>query len=257
VTDRAETFEVGDDARVVVKLAAGTLRLITGTEGEIEVAVRGKRAADLRIEKQGDTITIATERGGILGMSSSFDVTVAGSSGLHVEAKLGSANLIAEVPLGSLHAGVASGNIRVGDIRGAARLKTASGDVEISECEGDLRCAAASGDLHVGCGRGATELTTASGDADIGVAEGRVVAKTAAGDVRIRCFDGDALQAKTLSGDVRVGIRAGSELGVDLQTLSGDVRHVFDSDDSEPVSHRASLRIKTLSGDIVLERSRY
>lgn len=258
MTARVETFSVEGEPHVVIKLAAGSVRLVEGSPGTIEVAVRGKRAGDLRIEKQGNTISITTERSAIIGRSQAVEVSVATAPGSHVEAKLGSADLVCEVALSTLHAGVAAGNIRVGEVSGMTRLKTASGDVEITECAGDLRVASASGDLHVGCVRGSTELTTASGDADIGVAEGRVAAKTAAGDVRIRSFDGEALQAKTLSGDVRIGLRAGKELDVELQTLSGEVRHAFDDQATgdDPTGH-ASLRIKTLSGDIVLERSTY
>ena len=75
------------------------MRLRGGAEGEVGVAAGGKRVGDLRVEKQGNTVSITTERSGMLGIASSLDVVVAGPPGMGLEAKLGSANLTAEVPL--------------------------------------------------------------------------------------------------------------------------------------------------------------
>jgi DUF4097 and DUF4098 domain-containing protein YvlB len=78
---------------------------------------------------------------------------------------------------------------------------------------------------------------------------------TASGDVTIETFHVGALQAKAVSGDVRVGIVAGVPVWTDVSTVSGHISSSLDGAgqpaDGQPF---VELRATTVSGSIVLEQ---
>ena len=80
---------------------------------------------------------------------------------------------------------------------------------------------------------------------------GRTTAKSASGDITIGLFSGPAISALTMSGDIAVGLAPGMSLEADIATRSGSLRNNVTPSDGEPTKH-ATLRIKTMSGDITL-----
>jgi len=146
-----------------------------------------------------------------------------------------------------------SGDVAAMSVTGDVRTKTASGDVKVDSVGGRLEVAAASGDVRVRSVERDVSVKTASGDIGLGEVTGSFVAHAASGDIEVRNFSGELFQAKTLSGDVRVGVAPGRKFGVDCQSLSCEVRTDFpveagESDDATP----GLLTIKTMSGDITL-----
>ena len=76
---------------------------------------------------------------------------------------------------------------------------------------------------------------------------------TQSGRFEVEHYEGGDLECNSTSGDVRIGLPPGRTLDVDLNTVSGDIRSDFSTEDGDGATAR--LRVKTVSGDIVLVRS--
>ena len=249
---RHETFDVGGRPRIEVSLPSGDIVFLPGESGKVEVDVEGRNAEDLAIEQRGGRILLRTPDG--LGSRwESFDVTVRTPAGAEVDVRAASADVDVQVALGSLGARLASGDIRVGEIEGDATLESASGDVELGEVGGNLDVSTASGDVQLGRAGGRVVVHTASGRARLGNVLAALSASTQSGDLEVKHYEGGDLECSSTSGDVRIGLPPGLTLDVDLNTVSGDIRSDFPPENGEGATAR--LRVKTISGDIVLLRS--
>lgn len=251
---REEHFEVGETGELHVVTASSDLVLKSGEPGIIDVVIEGKEAAiDLfDITHVGDLVSIRFHKDGsrrFMQPKASIEVTLPPDS--DVEIKTASGDVFGSVDTGDLDVATASGDVRFGDISQHARIKSASGDVSVGDVSGDLSCVSASGDFRADTVTGELSVSTASGDISVGEAEGRTVAKSASGDTRIGRFSGPSLNVKSMSGDVVVGLAPGMLIDADIATISGNLRNDVSPSDVEPTMP-AKLRIKTMSGDVVL-----
>jgi hypothetical protein len=159
-----------------------------------------------------------------------------------------------------------------------ATLTTASADMNLQGRFRDLEAKSASGDLivHGTIARNAT-LKTVSGDAlidDVGerllvtTVSGDLIAKRVGGSVEAKSVSGDLLvhsirqgeaQFTSVSGDIRVGIEAGSSVDVDANSVSGDLSSDVPLS-NDPASAGGGgpvvvVRGKTVSGDFRITRA--
>lgn len=249
---RRETLDVGERPRIELNLPSGDAVFLPGEQGEVEVQVEGHHAEEFVIEQLGGRIVLRTP-GGWESRWDSFDVRVRVPAGVDLEVRAASANVRAEVDLGSLGASLAAGGLKAQKIGGHAAVETASGDVELGEVGGQLAVSTASGDVRLGEGRANTAVNTASGEARLGSVLGALAVSTQSGDLEVEHYAGDDLECTSTSGDLRVGLPPGRALEVDLNTISGDIRSDFSPEAGDGTTAR--LRIKTISGDIALVRA--
>ncbi len=252
MSERTEHFAVGEQPRLEVRIGAGDVVLVAGGEGTIAITVAGSGSDDINLNQHGDTVIV--EQIGSRRMSRSVRITAEVPAGVHVAAKLGLADLDAQTTLAGLEVAAGAGDVRVREVTGAAEVATGSGDISVGTVGGRLNVTLASGDLGVDDAGGDLEVKSAAGDVRLGRVAGRVVVRTASGDVRIARFEGPDLVSQSMSGDLRLGIPPGRTLDVDIHTLSGTVRNDFGlSEGSGAAAGRpATLRVKSLSGDVVL-----
>ena len=80
---------------------------------------------------------------------------------------------------------------------------------------------------------------------------------TASGDQELGSVTAGKVTLKSASGDVRVGIRQGSNLWVDARSRSGDVRSELEVTEDPPADDApvVELRANTMSGDITVARA--
>lgn len=244
-----QLFNVGDHPRVELATFSGDIYVTESERGAIHVTVSGSPDRFV-IEQRGDTVVVEPEPGVWFGRST--DITAKVPAGTSARLKCTSGDIRVDVPISRLDAAVASGDIRAGKVAGDASIKTASGDASIDEVEGALEMATASGDARIGRVGLELTMTTASGDAVIGSVGGSVRLRTASGDVRIRSFDGPELTAKSVSGDVTVGIRKRRRVDLDLQSLSGSLRNRLPKGSGSAPEKSLRLRVKSVSGDLTL-----
>jgi len=251
---RTQRFDVLGTPTIFLRLPAGKARVVSGDDGVVEVHMSGRDSALERflVEDRGGQIVIEPE-GGRGGRVSGIDVEIRLGAGADLHARVASADVTVDTEVASIVVEAGSGDVSAGVVSGDVRIKVASGDVGVASVGGRLDVVAASGDVRVRSVAGDLNVKTASGDIDIAEAAGSVVAHSASGDIEIGRFTGELFQAKTRSGDVRLGVTSGRIFGIDFQSLSGDVRTEFPVGSGEAGgSATARLTVKTMSGDIVL-----
>lgn len=131
-----------------------------------------------------------------------------------------------------------SGEVRVGEVDGAAVMKNLNGHTWVGEVTGDLRCSSANGDITVDR------------------AHARIDAKTASGNIRIGEVVRGSVAIQTASGELEVGIRKGTAALLDVRSHFGSVRNSLDATTGPaPSDETVEVRARTSHGDIVIRRS--
>jgi DUF4097 and DUF4098 domain-containing protein YvlB len=228
----------------------GELRVVAGTPGVVEVDLDGRDGSVARftVEQRGSLIAIEPDRGPVIRWSS-VDITVRIGAPAEVHARLTSGGITATTELQSLTVETASGDVLAGTVRGDVTVRSASGDVRLGDVGGRLSTAAASGDIRAEA-VGSVEVRSASGDISLREVLKDAEISTASGDIVISRFSGDRLAAKSISGDVGVGVPPGRRYEVSFTTLSGEVRTDFPVGATQEGVPSARLEVKTVSGDI-------
>ncbi len=248
-----KTFDVTGTPEVSIRIQSGRIDLVEGNTGVVKVRV-STRDPDFVVERRGDLIDIHTsEEGGWVG-SSSAEVWVELPAGSNVVARSASADVDTTVDLGKLEVKTASGDV---SMQGADKviIKTASGDTTIGAVGSALRFNSASGDLVVRDEiHGSLVATTASGDLHLIDTDAILEISTVSGDALIDRFHGRSAAVKTMSGSVEIGIPTGTRLDLDVSLLSGKLRLPPNTTETGPTGRQMSLKVKTVSGDLTLNR---
>jgi hypothetical protein len=247
---RDETFQVGEHAVVDVELPAGSLLVRAGTSGSVAVSIDSSNADHIEVAQVGDDISIrATRRGRSARIA--IDVPV----GTDVLVRGASLEVVARGALGSLRVRTASGDVRADDVV-RADITVASGDLRLELVRENGEFKATSGDIVVRSVGGRLAASLASGDLHVAEVGGDVDVETASGDITIERCLGGAVIARTLSGDLRIGLPSGIRVDPEISTMSGKVRLPEPSGtriDGERRSVR--VRLRSVSGDIRIERA--
>jgi DUF4097 and DUF4098 domain-containing protein YvlB len=253
VSDRIESFEVGERVEVDASTTAGEIVVTPGSPGTVTVSLTGPGAPSYRVERRGDVISVEPERGGLVRRFSSTDVRLDVPPQTSLVLSSASGEIIVNAAVEDLTASSASGDVKAGAVARSAKIRTASGDVYLDRVGDRLGIETASGDVRVGeVGRDLV-VTTASGDIWIDAVGESIEIRSASGDATIRRFEGSDLAAKTLSGDIRVGIPPHRLLEVDIDILSGQLRNRLPEGGTAPPEKQVNIRVKTVSGDVTLE----
>jgi hypothetical protein len=249
-------FPASGTPTISLRLPSGRVRVLDGDPRELVIQLDGRSSTVDRfiVEDRGGEIVIEPERSS-KGRWASVEVTIWVGEPIHFRGRIVAADFTSAVDLASVHVESASGDIGVDEVAGDATLRSASGDIRAGTVGGDLEVAAASGDVRVGHVKGSTSVKTASGEVKVGSADGEFMAKSASGSIFVTRFDGPSFDAKSLSGDVSLGVPPGRRFDVTFYTLSGDVRTDFpvDQGDQGGGAAPARLAIRTISGDITIQ----
>ena len=244
---RRETFATEGPVRISVKLAAGRVELETAETAEAVVELeplndRARQAVeDALVELRGGELRVDVDqkRFLLMGRTPEVRVTVRAPSGSSAQV----ASAAAEI----------SGRGRFGEID----VKTAAGDVEFDDVERDATVNAVSGDVRIGSIGGEAAVKSVSGDVLIEqLARGGRV-QTVSGDVALEALTEGKLAVKTVSGDVRAGIRRGSGLWIDAKSVSGKTTSDLELGDEAPAEPGplVELQAASVSGDIRVVRA--
>jgi len=249
MSERTERFEVTGTPRLSVRLPAGEVRVVAGAPGEVVVRARGGESdlSRMVIEARGDTITLEPDKVGWHRWAS-LDVEIAVGVPPEIRARLASGGLLVRTPAAGLDVTSASGSVEAGAVAGRLIVRLASGNLEAAAA-GTVDATSASGDVRVAQVSGDAVVKTASGDVTLGRVAGDLDVRTASGDVVVSRLEGSRLEARTVSGDIRVGIPAGRRYSISLQSLSGEVRTDFPVG-GEAGGAPARLQAGSISGNI-------
>lgn len=239
-----KSFETPGPIRLDLRLASGRIEVEATETGTTEVLLDGPDELLERVvvELRGEELRIE----------------VRPPHGLLAAFRHGNVQLAVRCPAGSsLTARTASADVEARGPLAAAKAQTASGDVRVEQADGELSVQTASGDVEVGRAGGAVTVQAVSGDVRVREAADDVRVTNVSGDVDLQAVVAGAVGVQSVSGDVRVGVRRGSAVHVDAQTLSGHTHSELDLDD-EPAGGegpRVELRVKTVSGDVAVVRA--
>ncbi|MEA2009161.1 MAG: DUF4097 family beta strand repeat-containing protein [Actinomycetota bacterium] len=246
---------VGDRPEIVIAVFSTDIDVVEGPAGLITVEIDGpERDRDLvEVIHTGDVVTIRARKGGRrwIGRGSSVHLTIPAAT--TVTARTASGDLRFSVPISDAEINVSSGDVHLASLSGRGRIKAASGDVTIGDVAGGVRISTASGDIRIDEINGDASMNTSSGDIRVGDARGSLNVRTASGDVTIRQFSGVTLDGGAMSGDFDIGLVPGMSIDADIQTRSGEFTNLTSpSTGNGETSINATMRIKTMSGDITL-----
>jgi DUF4097 and DUF4098 domain-containing protein YvlB len=266
------TFSTPDPLAVYVELGAGSLTVEAADTSDSTVEVTGPRAEEFTVELAGRNLAVVAPKGRFLGFGTDeHTVRVVVPTGSDLATKTGSADTETVGTLGSVRIKTGSGDVEVDRAEGPLVVDSGSGDIRCHQAAAEIRIKSGSGDVDLGDVRGTTGISTGSGDVVIGVAHERTVIKTGSGDLELKRSEADVslatasgdlvighaprgkITAKNVSGDVRVGIPAGTPVWTDVNTVTGSVASNLESV-GKPADGQdyVELRATTVSGDVRL-----
>ena len=255
-------FPTPEPPRLDVRNPSGDVLIETGAEGETTVTLEGPEELLARaiVDQRGDTVRVEVpERRGLFGFGGSedVDVLIRCPDGAAAIVRTRSADVICRGVLASAEVASASGDVRFDRVSGDASFKTASGDLRVEDVGGDLSAQTASGDVVAGPVGGSLKANLVSGDLRVDSVGASATVNSVSGDLSLDAVAEGAVSLQSVSGDVRVGVRRGSRVWVDVSTLSGDPESELDLG-GEPVGEDGplvDLRVKTVSGDVSIVRA--
>jgi hypothetical protein len=264
-----KSFDIAGPAQIEVRIAAGEILIDPTLEGSIEVELVAhdeesqRLVDDARIELHDRhlLVDVPLKRGGfnfaaMFGRSGvTCRIRCPHESG--VSAKTKSADVRCSGTVGGLSVATASGDVEANRVAGGVNVKAASGDTAIREVGGGVNIQTASGDVELGIVRGPANVATASGDLTIEEAYDDVSANTVSGDQEHLAVATGNVSAHSVSGDVSIGVRRGSRVWLDCNTVSGDTSSELElsTDAPEGDGPLVEVRAKTVSGDITIRRA--
>ena len=264
-----KTFEIDGPVQIEVRLTSGEIVVDPTLDGRIEVELTAhddesqRLVDDARVELNDRhlIVDVPNKRGGFsfsLGFTRqgiSCRIRCPKSSGLSARTK--SADVLAHGTLGGLNISTASGDVEANRIEGGVNIKSASGDTRLQEALGGVNVQTASGDIELEIVRGAANVNSASGDVRIGEAYDNVSANTVSGDQEHGAVMQGNVAAHSVSGDVTIGVRRGSKVYLDCNTVSGDTTSELELTTEAPAGDGplVEIRAKTVSGDIRITRA--
>jgi hypothetical protein len=246
-------FTVGIRPEVAIAVSSTDVSVAEGEAGRITIEAEGSHGAleQLLVVQTGDVITVSTQKGARRFGRDGLKIRLGVPADTAFGARAASGHMRILGPVSDVAIEAASGGVYLASFDGRARIKTASGGVTVGAAVGGLQVATASGDVRVDDVDGDLDASTASGDVSIGSASGSVSIKTASGDITVRRFSGVRFEGSAMSGDFAIGLVPGMSIDADFQTRSGSFRNLTPAGTGER-SIKATMRIKTLSGDITL-----
>lgn len=226
------------------------------TREAIERATIMARDAEVVVEIGGSrswTISIGNWGFG----SAKVGVRVTCPAGSDLMCDTASADVRANGTFGSARIRTASGDLRVQRVDGPLELKTASGDIQVDHAEGRATVHTVSGDVQLRTAMSGVNVNSVSGDVILGDVLGDIEVGTVSGDALVRAAGPGEVAMKAVSGDVRVALRRGLRVRLDVNSVSGKIDSELDVGDSPTRSGgpEANLRARTVSGDVRISRA--
>src|SRR5581483_3325916 len=224
-----------------VSIPSGDIEIETvdGEETHLTVSGNEELIEEVEVRQDGNRVVVTMRSRKKMGFAFNIGSLVWGNDGLRVTAtvphgadvkvKTASADTTVEGRAGKLDVSSASGDVRARGTVDNVNVKTVSGDVDVERVGGDLFVQSVSGDVRSGPVGGSVDTKSVSGDIRLeGVSAGDVRFTSVSGDIEIGVAAGSLLDvdAGSTSGDLSSEVPLGSEPGEggDGPTVSGDVR---------------------------------
>jgi DUF4097 and DUF4098 domain-containing protein YvlB len=269
------TFDTPDPIELYVELGKGRIDVTATDTDTTSVTVSGDHADEVVVEQRDGQVAVVAPRttGFLSGGSRRYTVSVVVPTASALALKTGSADTRALGEYGATWATTGSGDLSVELVSGPLEVQAGSGDLSFAELRGEGRIKSGSGDVRVGRVGAALTLSTGSGDVAVDSVAGSLAVKTGSGDVRVGESTDDVsfstgsgdlqvgvarrgrFTVKGASGDVRLGIPAGTPVWTDITTVTGSI-HSDLGGTGEPAEGQdhVEVRAQVATGDITLQQ---
>ncbi|HEX2356277.1 MAG TPA: DUF4097 family beta strand repeat-containing protein [Micromonosporaceae bacterium] len=277
-------FPCPDPIDVKIKLPGGLADLSAEERDtalvEVEPYDRGSASVEAAertlVELREGTLVIEHPPGRLSGRRGGVRVRVRVPAGSAVDSTVASADLTCRGPFAAVTARSASGGVTVEEVAGDLVVSTASGDVRAGSVGGRLRVDSASGDVRAGFVGADAKTDSASGAMEIKMLGGGLTARTASGDCRVGVARRGTIRVDSASGDVSIGVAAGTLAWLDLSSMSGSTHNDLTMSDppggdapggdaargdaaggdaaGRTAEAALSIQVRTMSGDIHVHR---
>ena len=188
-----------------------------------------------------------------------FECRIVCPPGTDLEFSGGSTDLRAEGELGEVSVRTASGDIRVESASRELQAKTASGDISVDTIAAQSSLATVSGEIDVERVDAPVTARSVSGRVTIASISAALGVSTTSGNIDLKAISGGDVRAKSVSGDVRIGVARGTRTWVDASSVSGRLESELGLEDQEPSGDATDavvpLHVKTVSGDVSIVRA--
>ena len=253
-------FPTDGPVHLFLRTARGTVDVIADDVPETVVDVSGRHDVGIvRVSASDDgrKVSVEVPRSWRPGGPPRFDITVRLPLRSSVDLSAASASITTTGVLAGADAKTASGSMSIEQVEGDCQAQSASGRVELGTIGGAVSVKTASGDLRVARVGGRCTARTASGAIDVGWAGDLVSAVSASGRVTVRDACRGEVICKSTSGDVTVGVRKGTLVWLDLNTVSGRTTSALRPDTAPTPGKEEVLTVKatTVSGNITIAPS--
>jgi len=233
--------------KLVLELTACDLSIKGKEEEGLELTIIKRREESLEpvIEQSPGIVKIETQRLRALSpFKEDFDLEIGLPKGTHLEIITASGDLTLTDWEGELAFRSSSGDIEMLRFSGKAQVKTVSGDFHSEEVNSELNCETISGDVRISGGKGKVKISTVSGDIQVTRLEGDLQASTTSGDQSWELIACSTCKLSTVSGDLWGSLHPIKGGNYSLSTTSGDLSLRV------PPEAKLEVRIATLSGSI-------
>lgn len=238
----ARTFKVGKGAALTIENASGNIQVAPGAGDVIDVQAR-KRAWGPDAEEAKRRLADTTIE--VYATGNRVDLRVE-----HSERRQGSAQVEFDVKVPadtSLDLRTASGDVRVTNVAGEIRLQAVSGNVALEGTPRLVLVRAVSGDITATNAGSETQLSvsTVSGNVLLQTMRARSLdLNTVSGDIRVTDWSGDRSSVRTLSGSLQLQGSLAKGGRYDLESHSGSLNLAL------PDQPGFDLEANTFSGSI-------
>jgi len=223
----SETYPIGPGAEVDIDVLSGTVTIVAGSEGLVEVTgTLGDGVESLEIDGDEDGVYIEVE----------YDEHYHGKQQVDTD-------LTIRVPAGVvLSVETVSASISVDGVTGELDLETVSGNVEIATMPAALDIETVSGNISVASAPADSDVSSVSGHIEIQAAGGSIDIENVSGKTIIYGGFIDDGDLESVSGDITCHAIPGPDGSLDIETMSGTITLMIDT------TLVASFDLSTFSG---------
>jgi hypothetical protein len=216
-----KTLSSQSGAKLTVKSAAGTVKVISSSSNEVSVKAFGNDEAKEKLD-----ISAEPNSDGVL-------VTVKKKEGV----KMNNMNIRLEITVPaeynvSLNTG--GGNLSVTSLKGKMELNTKGGNITFDNNNGEANISTNGGNISVSSFSGSIEAETYGGNIKFSGSNGKVKATTMGGNISAD-YSGknEGIELSTMAGNIKLEIPAEFDADVDLSTTVGRITGDLAKDCSE------------------------
>jgi hypothetical protein len=261
---RTERFDTPETITLRLSCPVGLVRVIAEPSTVTTVEFSGDEpaaseiAAKARVELTGRELVVHLPDRAfrMFRRCRGFAVTVRLPENSAVVGEVAAATLATEGILSRAGVNTASGEVRIGDVTGDVRVKSASGAVSAGHVAGRADIRSASGAIRIAAVGADVEAHSASGSVTMGSLGGSATIRTASGAIHVGSLERGTAELKSASGAISVGIAAGTGVWLDVSSLSGTTSTDLPVGGEEPAGgHQLRLVARSLSGSVQVTRA--